>query len=86
MVAQDTKWWAVIKEVLIGEWGCDQRTLDPNTPLFQEGAGTWMDWVELTQLVLDRVGKKWPHGFELDKVQTGEDLARMLERVVDDPL
>ncbi len=84
MVATDTRWWSVIHDVLVDEWEWDQNRLAPETPLFAEGAGTWMDWVELTQLVLDRMGKAWPHGFELGKVQTGEDLARMLQRVVGD--
>lgn len=84
MVATDATWWPVIREVLIGEWGWDEQRLAPDTPLFQEGVGTWMDWVELTQLVLDRMGKSWPHGFELGHPQTGEELARILHRVIGD--
>jgi hypothetical protein len=82
MVATDTKWWLEIRQVLIGEWGYDERTLNPTTPLFQEGVGTWMDWVELTQLVLDRMKRSWPRGFELGQVKTGEDLAHLLERTL----
>ncbi len=82
MVVTEATWWPVIREVLQGEWGCEGQPLRADTPLFQDGAGTWMEWVELTQLVLDRQGKSWPPGLDLGHPRTGEELAALLQRAI----
>lgn len=82
MVAAEATWWPVIREVLCCEWGCDGQGLTAETPLFQNCVGTWMEWIELTQLVLDRQGKGWPPGFEVGQPKTAEDLANLLQQAV----
>lgn len=85
MVATEAVWWPIIRSVLIEEWAWDEQRLDADTPLFQESAGAWMDWVELTQLVLEGMGKVWPHGFEVGRPRSGEDLAHILHQALGDP-
>lgn len=73
-----SRWWSIVRDVLVDEWGMNPSAIQPETPLFTEDVAHWMDWEELLQAVMAHTDLPFPREASVDRMTCGLDLVRML--------